>query len=77
VEEFIIGTEIGMLCRLREENPSKRFIPASEQAICPDMKLIRLENILRSLQEMSFQVKVPDKFRDAARKSVEKMLRIR
>ncbi len=76
-EEFIIGTEIGMMYRLREENPSKRFIPASEQAICPDMKLIRLENILRSLQEMSFQVRVPDKFRDAARKSVEKMLRIR
>jgi quinolinate synthase len=41
------------------------------------MKLIRLENILRSLQEMSFQVRVPDELRDTARKSVEKMLRIR
>ena len=76
VEEFIIGTEIGMIYRLRKENPSKRFIPASEQAICPDMKLIRLENILRSLQEMTFQVSVPDELRDAARESVEKMLRI-
>lgn len=75
-EEFIIGTEIGLIYRLRKENPSKRFIPASEQAICPNMKLINLEKILWSLEEMSFQVSVPDNLRDRAKETVEKMLRI-
>jgi len=74
---FIIGTEIGIIYRMKKENPSKRFIPASEQAICPDMKLISLEKVLWSLEEMAFQVKVPDKLRDAAREAVEKMLRVR
>lgn len=76
-EEFIIGTEIGIIYRLSKENPSKKFIPASKQAVCPDMKLINLEKILRSLKEMVFQVRVPDELRDAARGAVEKMLRIK
>lgn len=56
-EAFIIGTEIGIIYRMRKENPSKRFIPASEQAVCPNMKLISLEKVLWSLGEMAFQVK--------------------
>jgi len=76
-EAFIIGTEIGIIYRLRKENPTKRFIPASEQAICPYMKLIGLKKILWSLEKMAFQVRVADKLRDAAREAVEKMLSIR
>jgi len=75
--DFIIGTEIGIIYRLRKENPSKRFIPASEQAICPNMKLITLEKILWSLEEMVYQVSVPEELRDKARKSVERMLALR
>ena len=75
-DAFIIGTEIGMIYRLRKENPSKRFIAASEQAICPDMKLVNLERVLWSLEEMRYQIKVPDELRDAAKKTVEKMLNI-
>jgi len=75
-EAFIIGTEIGMIYRLRKENPSKRFIPASEQAICPNMKLISLEKVLWSLEEMTFRVTVPDRFKNAARETVEKMLSV-
>jgi len=74
--DFIIGTEIGIIYRLRKENPSKRFIPASEQAICPNMKLITLEKILWSLEEMVYQVSVPEELRDKARKPVERMLAI-
>lgn len=75
-ETFVIGTEIGIIYRMRKENPSKRFIPASEQAVCPNMKLISLEKILWSLEEMVFQVTVPDEFQNAARETVEKMLSI-
>ncbi|MBA7649183.1 Quinolinate synthase A [subsurface metagenome] len=76
VKEMIVGTEIGIIHRLRKENPGKKFIPASEQAVCPRMKLITLENILWSLQEMSPQVKVPEEIRIRAKETVDRMLMI-
>ena len=76
VEEMIVGTEIGMIHRLRKENPGKRFIPVSEQAVCPNMKLITLEKILWSLEEMAPEVKVPEKTRLKAKAAVDKMLEI-
>ena len=74
--EIIIGTEIGILHRLRKENPGKKFIPASEQAVCPNMKLITLEKILWSLEEMAPEVKVPEETRIRAKVAVDKMLEI-
>ena len=72
--DIIVGTEIGILHRLRKENPDKRFIPASEQAVCPRMKLITLENVLWSLQEMAPEVKVPEEIRLRAKSAVDRML---
>jgi len=74
--EIIVGTEIGMIHRLKKENPGKRFIPASEQAVCPRMKLITLDTILWSLQGMTPQVKVPEEIRVRARAAVDRMLEI-
>jgi quinolinate synthase len=74
VREMVVGTEVGIIHRLRKENPGKRFIPVSEQAICPDMKLITLEKVLRSLEEMSPEVKVPEGIRLRAKAAVDKML---
>ena len=76
VREMIVGTEIGIIHRLRKENPGKRFIPISEQAICPNMKSITLEKILWSLEEMEPEVKVPGRIRVRAKAVVDKMLRI-
>jgi len=73
-EEIIVGTEIGIIHRLRKENPGKRFIPVSEQAICPTMKLITLESILCSLEDMAPEVKVPEDIRLRAKAAVDKML---
>ncbi len=75
-KEVIVGTEIGILHRLRKENPGKRFFPASEQAICPRMKLITLESVLWSLQEMTPEVKVPDELRLKVKVTVDRMLEI-
>jgi quinolinate synthase len=74
-EEIIVGTEIGIIHRLRKENPGKKFIPASEQAICPRMKLITLESVLWSLQEMTTRVKVPEEIHLRAKAAVDKMLK--
>jgi len=74
--EMIIGTELGIIHRLKKENPDKIFIPVSEQAICPNMKLITLEKILRSLEKMTPQVTVPEPIRIKAKAAVDRMLAI-
>jgi len=76
VSEMIVGTELGIIYRLRKENPGKRFIPISEQAVCPNMKLITLEKVLWSLEEMSPEIKVPEAIRLKAKAAVDKMLAI-
>ena len=76
LREMIVGTEMGIIYRLRKENPGKRFIPVSEQAICPNMKLITLEKVLWSLEEMNPEVKVAERIRLGAKAAVDRMLRI-
>jgi quinolinate synthase len=75
-KEIIVGTEMGIIHRLRKENPDKRFIPASEQAVCPRMKLITLERLLWCLEEMTPEVKVPEEIRVKAKAAVDRMLEI-
>ena len=73
---FIIGTEAGILFRLRRENPDKEFILASPGLICPNMKLASLEDVLVSLQTMEPVVKVPEEIRVPAKRSLDRMLAI-
>lgn len=75
-KEFIIGTEVGILHPLRKENPGKIFYPASELAVCPNMKMTTLNKVLWSLQEMKNEVTVPDEIAKKARKSIERMIEI-
>jgi quinolinate synthase len=74
--EIIVGTEIGLIYRLQKENPNKKFYPASELAICPNMKLGSLEKVLWALEDMKNEVKVPDEIQVKAIQSVNKMLSI-
>ena len=76
VKEIIVGTEIGIIHRLKKENPGKKFIPVTEQAVCPNMKMITLEKVLWSLEEMRPVVKVPEATRIKAKAAVDKMLAI-
>ena len=75
-KEIIVGTEVGIIYRLKKENPAKLFIPISEQLICPHMKLINLEKVLWSLDEMLPEIKVPEATRLRAKAAVDKMLAI-
>jgi len=74
--EIIVGTEVGMLYRLRKDNPQKKFYPASEQAVCPNMKLTTLEKVLWSLEDMKHEIKVPEDIRVRAKRAVDKMVRL-
>ncbi len=74
--EIVVGTEVGLIHRLNKENPDKTFFPASEQAVCPNMKLITLEKVLWSLEEMAPEVTVPEDIRIRAKRAVDRMLGI-
>ena len=76
VKELIVGTEIEIVHRLTRENPGKKFIPASNKAICPNMKKITLEKILESLETLAPEVKVREDIRVKALLPVERMLEI-
>ncbi len=73
-KKYIIGTEIGIIHRLEKENTGKKFLPAYEGAVCPNMKLNTLERIYLSLKEERYPVTVPKSVASKARKALEKMV---
>jgi quinolinate synthase len=75
-KEFIICTELGMIHRLKRENPDKVFYPVGEFAMCPNMKKNTLEKVLWSLERMEHKVVVPAEIADKARLAVERMLAV-
>jgi quinolinate synthase len=74
---FIVGTEEGLLHRLRKENPGKQFLIAYEGAVCPNMKLTTLDRLYVSLKEEKYVVKVPEKVAKKARTALERMLELK
>ncbi|KAG2474755.1 MAG: Quinolinate synthase A [Nitrosopumilales archaeon] len=74
--QFVVATETGILYRMRNQNPGKTFVPASEKAECQYMKMITLQKVYDSLVEDKFEVKVPKKTADKARLAIERMLAI-
>ena len=75
-KEMIVGTEVGLIYRLKKDNPGKEFYPASERAACPNMKRTTQEKILWALEELKEEVKVPDDIRLRAKKAIDRMLEI-
>lgn len=75
--QMIIGTEPGIIHRLKKENPDKKFYPASELAVCPNMKLTTLEKVLWALQEMRFEISLPDDIILKAKVSIQRMLAVK
>ncbi len=75
-KEYIIGTELGILHPLKKNNPNKIFFPASENMVCRDMKLITLEKILCSLQNLEPQIIVPEEIRKKSLQALNRMIEI-
>jgi quinolinate synthase len=76
-KEFIIGTEEGMLHRLKKENPEKQFYLVSNEMFCPNMKRTKLESVLRALENRQHVIKVPENIRIPAKRALDKMLEIK
>lgn len=75
-KEIIIGTESGIIYRMKKENPTKNFYPARDVAFCFNMKKIDLGKVLRSLENMIHKVEVPLEVSQKARGAIEKMVEI-
>ncbi len=75
-QSFIVGTELGLMYALKKACPDKAFYPASESMICPDMKKIHPEDVIRSLETLEGQVKVEESVRLPALEAVRRMIGI-
>jgi quinolinate synthase len=73
---FIVGTEEGLIYPLQKANPDKSFYIAADHMICEDMKRTQLSDVLRALQTMTYEVKVPEDVRVRAFEAVDHMLKI-
>lgn len=74
--EIIVGSERGMLYRLEKENPGKTFYFPSQETLCPNMKLITLDKVLKSMQRLEPRIVVPQEIRQRALRAVERMVNI-
>ncbi len=75
-KEFIMCTERGLLHRLKKDNPDKVFYNPSPLNICPNMKKITLEKVLWSLEDMRFEITLPEGVITRAKAAIEGMIAV-
>jgi len=76
-KNFVVATETGILYRMRKDNPTKTFIPASDKAECQYMKMITLEKVYDALVNEKHVITVPKEIADKARLAINRMLEIK
>lgn len=74
--EIVVGTETGILHRLRKENPDKTFHPIDDAMVCPNMKKATLENLRDALRDLSPVVAVPAEIAARAKRAIDAMLAV-
>ena len=73
---IVVGTEKGLIHRLKIENPDKEFIPLKENFICYNMKKTTLASVVEALEDMKFEIKIPENVQIKAKKALDRMLNI-
>jgi len=73
--EFIVATEKDLCYRLKKEMPEKEFYYI-EHAVCPTMKKITLDKVIRSLEKMGPELIIDKEILRKAREPLEKMMEI-
>ncbi|HTY91747.1 MAG TPA: quinolinate synthase NadA [Methanocella sp.] len=74
--DLIIGTESGIIHRLKKENPGIRYYPLSSYTTCPNMKMNTLETVRDSLRDMRTEIRIPENIRIRAKKALDRMLEV-
>ena len=73
---FAVATEIGIIHTLKKQNPNACFIPTSDRAVCPNMKKITFDKIVAALEDMQYEIKVPQEISVKAKKSLDRMIEV-
>lgn len=74
--QFIVATEIGILHPLKKVRPDAEFVPASIRGVCPNMKKTTLAKLLASLENLQYEITVPQEIAERARRSLDRMVEI-
>ncbi len=72
-DEFIVVTEIGVIHEMEKRNPEKKFYPATDKLVCPNMKKNTLEKVRDCLKNNTNQVELDEEFMEKAKKPLERM----
>ncbi len=75
-KKFIIGTEMGVMYKLKKDNPDKEFYLMSPGLICPNMKKTSLKSVYTALSEMKYRIEIDEDIRVRARKALDRMLEV-
>ena len=75
-KEFIIGTEMGVLFKLKKDNADKKFYLLSQGLVCPNMKKTSLMSVYRSLKDMNYEINLDETIRLKAKKALDNMLKL-
>lgn len=75
-KSFLIATETGLVDQLQHAHPDKKFHAVGDKATCEYMKMNTLEKIVNSLENLTYEVKVPEAVAARARKPIERMISI-
>ncbi len=76
-KEFIIGTETGLMYKLKSDNPEKTFYPLRKDMVCPNMKKTSLNSVLNCLETETYKIKVPEEIRIPAKRALDRMLEVK
>ena len=74
--EFAVGTEMGIFHQLNKKFPEKTFYPVNPNAVCAFMKTITLDRIIRSLETMQPEIRVPQEIAVRAKRAIDRMLEL-
>ena len=73
---FLLGTEAGILHRMKLDNPDKAFYVLSRALLCPNMKKTHLSTVVRAMETRQTVIRVPEDIRLKAKRALDRMLEV-
>jgi len=75
-DTFIIGTEVGIIFKLKKDHPTKRFIMPTEQFVCQTMKMTTLGWVAHALETREHAIEIPEPVRRRAEMTLKRMMEV-
>lgn len=75
-KEFIIGTEMGVMGKLKSLRPDAQFFLLHAGLICPNMKKTRAQSVLAALLHNQHEIIVAEQYIEPARRALTRMLEL-